>query len=485
MSIRQVSLAATLATVAAVVAAVTGTPAVQAVDRGAAAPVDEAPPAASQPPAAGPSSAAAPTTTRPTTASPNTLPAPPTPRPALAITVATWNLNGTLPQHLASPDATLKPVWRNTFGPRPSAITAAKLTKRRFDADVVALQGVRNVRTVRRLFPARRYHVIVSRHILAPHRPRVVAIAIKRASGFRVIAQQHMPAFAGNPRLDARHKSRSAAVAIRLRRRQRTVWLLSTALQAPCRGTQPNPAIDCTASTAQWKLLRTWLAERKARGEPAIVAGTFAQALHGASWRKLTAAADTATPATGDETAAGSTVKLDPAAAATNKPDPAAAAVAARKTPKTIRASGPQALTTTQRIVRWFAPTQGHAARDADRTAGPRAKAKTTARGKSRAPAHAKAFIANRWVRFPAHRVPSACGHEARGRAPIDFVVADLRSLEASNISARGDALIVRETTPQTGDGKPANGARAATHQKPPAQSQAVHCPVLLSLESR
>jgi len=57
--------------------------------------------------------------------------------------------------------------WRHTFGSERRTARWRELAEAGFAADIVALQGVTSAGDARRLVPARRYHVVVSRQLLA------------------------------------------------------------------------------------------------------------------------------------------------------------------------------------------------------------------------------------------------------------------------------------------------------------------------------
>src|SRR5690606_5515137 len=106
----------------------------------------------------------------------------------LRLRIATLNAftNPITPAPVGEPE----PVWRHTFGAERRA--AAVRRPLRFKPDIVLLHGVMTVASARQLFPARHYHLRVSRQILQqPERagaPRAAttAIAIRRDAGLRV-----------------------------------------------------------------------------------------------------------------------------------------------------------------------------------------------------------------------------------------------------------------------------------------------------------
>ncbi len=230
--------------------------------------------------------------------------------------VASWNLDRSIPARLSRRFERRTNLWRTTFGPRAAKTRPKTIKQLNVEADVIALQAISDLRVVRRLFPARQFHIIVSRQLLlnaerrrrdslsgahsrnnnratgpglrAPH-SGTTAIVIRRASGWRAGRRQHLLRFAGPALRDATLPHRTAAMAVRLKRRRKSFWLLSLDLAPPCKGLttkaasqsnadQPKPRQpnSCADRRRQLKLLRDWVSLKRDMGEDVIVAGSFA-----------------------------------------------------------------------------------------------------------------------------------------------------------------------------------------------------------------
>ena len=126
---------------------------------------------------------------------------------SLKLKIGTWNLAARKPGETAiapQKPETPKKNWRHTFGAERTTAQWRELDKGGFGADIIALQGVKSMRTVSRLFNARRYHIIASRQLLArstvnssgiavfrADAPATTAVAFRRRRGVRIAGFRH------------------------------------------------------------------------------------------------------------------------------------------------------------------------------------------------------------------------------------------------------------------------------------------------------
>ncbi len=177
------------------------------------------------------------------------------------------------------------PSWRHTFGSERRAEAVRPQQPVRFSADIVALQGVTSLGSVRQMFPASTYHVIVSRQLLqrpdqveGRHPPTATtALAIRRDKGLRVTSQDHLLGMADPPPGSAIELA--AATAVRLLSGRRALWVVSLDIAQGCPAPDAPPAstetaqVQCLAAKQQLDMIDAWLAEPMAKGETVIVAG--------------------------------------------------------------------------------------------------------------------------------------------------------------------------------------------------------------------
>ncbi len=185
--------------------------------------------------------------------------------------------------------------WRHTFGTERREKTKAQMSNlaEELNADVVLLQGVRSVGKTKRIFPARRWALIISRQILGVYsnaeggRSRVpanfatTAIAVRYKSGVRITAREHLLQLAteterpGEQRDDNTQggktnkipKPAKAGVAARLRYEGKTIWVVSTAFPARC------PLNGKSRSCMKRKQLRNWAQNKRTAGVPVVLGG--------------------------------------------------------------------------------------------------------------------------------------------------------------------------------------------------------------------
>ena len=174
------------------------------------------------------------------------------------------------------------PVWRHTFGAERRTVATQVRQPVRFSADIVVLQGVTNLAPVRQMFPARKYHVVVSRQLLqqadptgTQHAPLgTTALAIRRETGLRVTAQDHLLDLAEPPSGAA--IALAAATAVRLLSPGRPLWVVALDLAQGCPAqdlTSATADVRCLAAKKQLDAIDNWLAQRFAAGEAVIMAG--------------------------------------------------------------------------------------------------------------------------------------------------------------------------------------------------------------------
>lgn len=177
--------------------------------------------------------------------------------------------------------ATRKSAWRTSFGSERE--TVAQVTAKpapHVDADVALVQGVENVRALRRLFPARHWRLIVSREILSrvtlvagsdihmQSGQPTTAVAVRYSAHLRVTGQNHM-AFSDGVGEETRSPS-AAGTAVRLAIGERTLWVVSAGLSRACR----ERAEECAAAIE----LERWRNAKLDADEPTVVGGQTALA---------------------------------------------------------------------------------------------------------------------------------------------------------------------------------------------------------------
>lgn len=199
------------------------------------------------------------------------------PRAPERLRIATWDLTTATAAGVLKLPETSKAVWRTTFGAERRNEVKPSFDPTNIDADVILLQGVTNVREVRRFFPARAWRVVVSRQILTPEAAAeghsqnpttgpvtpTTAIAIRLRRGLRVATQEHLLALA--EAAPGSGSTPAAGVAVRLINFGRTVWVASAALEAAC----TSPAARCPANEA----LANWVKGKSAAADQTVVVG--------------------------------------------------------------------------------------------------------------------------------------------------------------------------------------------------------------------
>ncbi|MEZ5907862.1 MAG: hypothetical protein R3D31_03590 [Hyphomicrobiaceae bacterium] len=206
---------------------------------------------------------------------------------ARELRIATWTMQSDAAAAAALKQRAARPVWRHTFGPRDTGKPKAPPPATLRDADIVALQGVSDLATIRRLFSARQFQIVLSRQVLAHASDETApggklaigpggytAIVVRRRRGLRVLRQEHLSELA-LPGGVAAQPAHSAGTAVKLSVDGRTVWLVSVVLAGPCPANADVRDSACVAAKAQADTLATWLSLRRRLGETALVAGTI------------------------------------------------------------------------------------------------------------------------------------------------------------------------------------------------------------------
>ncbi len=118
--------------------------------------------------------------------------------------IASWNLADAAAAGVITREKPAAKSWRNTFGSERRIAAQPKFAGNRLQADVVLLQGVRSVREVRQIFPARGWKLILSRQVLklgggrlnqdtaVAGRQAITAVAVRYQLRLRVTALEHL-----------------------------------------------------------------------------------------------------------------------------------------------------------------------------------------------------------------------------------------------------------------------------------------------------
>lgn len=196
-------------------------------------------------------------------------------RPAsITLKVGTWNLKALRPGETKPPELSPAPKtkkWRHTFGAERRTAQWRNVESGGFGADIVALQGVESVRTVRRLYPVRHYYMIASRQLLMRSTatgvgatvtrsdpPATTAIAVRRRGrSTRVSGLRH---FLPPSERQASGEEPIAVTALRLRIHGNILWIASADTAAHCRA-EPS-ATDCKDQMSIFSRFVDWARER-------------------------------------------------------------------------------------------------------------------------------------------------------------------------------------------------------------------------------
>ena len=181
--------------------------------------------------------------------------------------------------------------WRNTFGAERRTQTRPAIGSSGINADVIALQGVRQIADVRRLFPARTYSLLVSRAVLlsltssqssrpvvsnqSPQHPFVTAIAIRRQPGVRVVGNHN---FVSEPPSGSESDQPFyAGLAVRLSVSRQPVWVTSVDLTRACGPDKPaSTKTTCKLRSVGERNVGVWAKRTIAAQIPVVLTGTYA-----------------------------------------------------------------------------------------------------------------------------------------------------------------------------------------------------------------
>lgn len=207
------------------------------------------------------------------------------PTPKRNIKVMSWNLDDAVAHGFIVREKQGKSVWRNTFGSERKDIPVSHRRLIEMDADIVLLQGVRSMREVRKLFPARRWRIVVSRQLLPTldniylGRSRKIAsdpttaIAFRYQAGMRVTGIKHLMEFASDAALKpepeqslkTRPSKSAAGTAIRVFMNGNVWWFASLAFSASCTS-------DKTACKS-WHFYRDWASDMLSKTQNIVMGG--------------------------------------------------------------------------------------------------------------------------------------------------------------------------------------------------------------------
>lgn len=153
----------------------------------------------------------------------------------------------------------------------------------RVGADIFAVQGAGSPAALRRIFPARKFHVIFSRQLIrdlthgaldtGPRSARgYTAIVFRKRRHLRPRAVRQVPLGGGG----AVH-----ALAVRFRFHRTSFWLISTDLERGCPVSSTSPthaARACAKLGEQLRELNSWIGKRRKRNERFVIAGSLNRA---------------------------------------------------------------------------------------------------------------------------------------------------------------------------------------------------------------
>lgn len=207
---------------------------------------------------------------------------------ARRLRIASWNLaeadaSVLVPRRVAAP----KPVWRHTFGAERRTTPKQQAEPHQIDADIVLLQGVTSLRSVRDLFPPRDWRLVVSRQLLLQVAQLgsaaydlvdvddgsgdvtspipVTAVLVRYQTGRRVTGKAHVMDETSLTAKDGSPPTTIASTGVRVRDGNRTVWAVSVAFSETCE--------DEAAPCPERQALETWRRTQREAGVPVVVGG--------------------------------------------------------------------------------------------------------------------------------------------------------------------------------------------------------------------
>lgn len=192
------------------------------------------------------------------------------------VRVASWDLSDGAAAGVIVRQAPVQRTWRNTFGAERRIDQHTGFSGDALKSDVVMLQGVRSIKEVRKIFPARSWKLILSRQLMRQNAGRLnqdtrieggaetTAIAVRyqrvlRVTGFEHLLDPVAEAGAASVRPDAAASNpveaangdgeASAALALRLNYSGSVFWVVSAVIPSTC---HENPQCPSLKSLATW-----------------------------------------------------------------------------------------------------------------------------------------------------------------------------------------------------------------------------------------
>lgn len=197
--------------------------------------------------------------------------------------IASWNLQDAVTAGAIERAEPKERRWRNTFGAERRIEEDTTFDGRKLKSDVVLLQGVRSIREVRKMFPARDWKLILSRQILQAGDGRInrdssvggdvlstTAVAVRYQRFLRVTAVDHLLDLSGEA-TEAGKKRTPAGLAVRLVNDGQVFWAVSAVLPSGCSG----GAGGCEERDK----LAEWLEAQRAAGFAVVLGGRLDEAL--------------------------------------------------------------------------------------------------------------------------------------------------------------------------------------------------------------
>jgi hypothetical protein len=183
--------------------------------------------------------------------------------------IASWNLLDAVGAGVIKRKKRVQKSWRNTFGAERRIASRPKFAGDKLGADIVLLQGVKSIREVRQIFPARYWKLILSRQVLRQNRGRInadtvlggsrttTAVAVRYQRGLRVTGYEHLLDLGATSEKDAdtakpnaaetqeavpaprtataEKPSPPAGMALRIAHGRNNFWVVSVVLPDACR----------------------------------------------------------------------------------------------------------------------------------------------------------------------------------------------------------------------------------------------------------
>lgn len=154
------------------------------------------------------------------------------PKPA-AIRIASFDLRGAKGLVPAAPTAPPRPAWRTSFGSErvsaPEVASASPVIKTGpLTADVVLVRGVTTGTSLRKIFPANTWKLVVSRQLFtaddamdtgpgdATSAVPTTAVAVRYSAGWRVAGQEHFIAIPSDAAASGEHPAAGTAVRLNI-----------------------------------------------------------------------------------------------------------------------------------------------------------------------------------------------------------------------------------------------------------------------------